>query len=189
VQKALDDRNSQYLCHSYFADQGKNGSNFCVYAPTLIKEEFERPDPEDLDCVYTAYEPDTGERIEDKTFSAYCGWNDNNSRWCPRFKGETSFAQDIKDYHRMWEQEFNCHVNSHGLYCKDLRERSFERIMRNWLIDEFETAFPQSFAQVAQNPQCIRDSVNAAYWHLRNNNAMTTSLTIVAVVSVLVVSA
>jgi hypothetical protein len=168
-EQALETGASMYLCHSFYAAKGTNGSNFCVNPPALIGENFNRSDPNDIMCNYTAYQPGTGDRIDGRLEPAHCGFNMINSHYCPRYKGEFSFADQAQEYRSMWsENNFTCHVNSNHIYCKDVIDKGFRRSMAAWIVDEFETILPESYSLIANNAQCIRETATAAYWHAKN---------------------
>jgi hypothetical protein len=78
---SLQGSNSHYLCNSFYAASGANRTSFCVNPPALISDEFERSDPNDIMCNYTAYEAGTGERIDGVLEPAQCGFNIRDSHW------------------------------------------------------------------------------------------------------------
>jgi hypothetical protein len=167
-EKALLVGANEYLCHSFYAAQGTNGSYFCVNPPALISDDFERSDPNNIMCNYTTYQAGTGERVDGVLETANCGFNMENSHWCPVYKGEFSFADQSSEYREMWNNTFACHVESNGLNCVDIGDRGYRTLIAEWIVDEFETGDPENYAFVADNAECIKDTINAAYWYVKN---------------------
>lgn len=166
-KKAIAEENSEFLCYSFFASQGVKDTSriFCTYPPSLVPENFDRPDPNNLDCEYKMYESDTGEFFH-KNLTAKCGFNEDNAHYCPKFRGEFDFAGQAQEYRNMWNNTFNCHIETSHLFCKDVTERGFKQLMAHWLKDIWETSSEDSFALVANNPKCSRQIINRAYWEI-----------------------
>jgi hypothetical protein len=68
----------------------------------------------------------------------------------------------------MWNNTFECHVNSIGVNCKDLVNKGYRSTIAAWLADEFETTYPRSYATVVDNAECIKETITSAYWYVKN---------------------
>lgn len=184
-KKALGAGNNDFLCSSFYADNGWTNTTFrfCTYPPTLNNEDdFERKDPTNLDCEYTVYVPETADP-EKKNMTAKCGFNQNDSHYCPKLKGEFDFRGQVEDYQKMWNNTFNCHVETTKIYCKDVKTQGYRKLFADWLKDDLETESESSYALYANNADCTHDIINAGYWAIRReaDSAILTTMSSIVV--------
>uniref|UniRef100_A0A7S3J7M0 Uncharacterized protein n=1 Tax=Euplotes harpa TaxID=151035 RepID=A0A7S3J7M0_9SPIT len=158
------------VCFTFYAEKGtKDKDNFyCGYSMTIEGGEvFNRSDPNNLICKYKAYSSDTGADTTAE-YPAKCGLNKDTDHYCPKWKGEFDFAGQMADYRKMWNNTFNCHIETNQLYCKDVHDKGYRSLMADWLKDIIETANEDSYALYANNDECMRKIVNRGYWQVRS---------------------
>lgn len=165
-EKALYPTTSSFVCDTFHADFGTSDpdTRYCNFAPNLIPEDFSR-DASDLNCLYNLYETDTGKYFE-TNFTAICGFNEDDKYYCPKFLGESDFADNSKSYREMWKNTFNCHIESNKVNCKDVKEQGYRTTMAEFRRDEMQTLTPESYPRVANNAECTRDIINVEYWNV-----------------------
>lgn len=114
---------------------------------------------------------------------ALCGFNQDPLFYCPVHLGDIPFVTVFNKYFkflRTVNEQTLCHVNSAGLDyedgedwgCVELRKRDSDKIwLADWQLDWIRFGSDRGFPNVANNADCIKQSLTRFYW----GNAFTYS--------------
>lgn len=77
----------------------------------------------------------------------------------------------------MWQQDFECHTNSNLVFCKDVIDKGYQKLMAQWVTDKYETASDDSYPLVANNKDCLKKIINRSYWQFESKENSATFYT------------
>lgn len=104
------------------------------------------------------------------TVEAFCGYNQVNNRFCPTLKSDKVFVDTWKDVTSALlnaEAQKACHTNTLGFFeqqgCAALstydNDLAYRWKQAQWLVND-----PRGLAIVADNEDCVKETITAGYW-------------------------
>ena len=107
-----------------------------------------------------------------KSAEAKCGFNQDESAYCPAYKGDETFTSMWHTYLASIDKDdarSTCHVRSEvryarGAQCKTLQHalpKDFDAHVRQAL---WEVGSNQGYPSIADNAPCVRASITKAFW-------------------------
>lgn len=173
------------VCKSFWAipnnTRSKLGREYYECSPGPVKDfdDYSRSDG-DLSCTYTVTTKDGRTRVYEH--QARCGYNNDDSYYCPKMRGGSFFeAINLADQAVWGTAPSSCHHRSTIQYCRAIEDnpaRSF--LFRNFLRYDWETT-DVNWAYIANHDRCVGNAITntRAYWRIRDS-AVTSTFSILA---------
>jgi hypothetical protein len=186
------------VCKTHFAitiDQGK-GLYQCrkgaVSKNVTKDEDYERKEGISNTCNYTSYDdPADPNKGVDHTVPSQCGFNKDDSAWCPKQRGDKAFKDALEAVQNEEVSKAKCHVYSNVISCQSaistIGEKKAKTLYRELVNTQAEGGFPN----YANNANCIAKSITSSYWQGDNPDfafgglTMSSFATIVLTISAL----
>ena len=182
----IDSVDNDMLCSSFFADTKDDDYAYCGIGPKNNFDNMYKRTGDDLNCSYNYYDPITEEH-EYKNYTAICGPNSDDYFYCPKQRGDEEFSKNLTQYQALWQEtNYNCHVESSIVYCKDIIDKGKQKQMTEFLINYVMTD-GESYPTFANNPDCVKKMINFYFYEIEdiinssNNKYITLYLGLISV--------
>jgi hypothetical protein len=121
--------------------------------------------------------------------SAECGFNLDNSAWCHKRKGDTSFVEAYAKFIATDVSGYYCHVASNVEDCFAFLYGDGKDIYRTFSNALFEVNLVTGFARVANNDKCVAESITVSFWNGNSpDNAYNAGIAVISAISLAMIA-
>lgn len=174
----------EYLCESFYsidAKDTKKGQKVCAWGPEPMFDDssfigFQRKG-DNLTCSYNFTNPETNNSTN-MTAVATCGYNQGEEFYCPQTRSNSIFNEVFQPGKNYFSTDLNCGLETSFQYCEEVVS---ELLWANKFMAYLWRTTGDRFAQIADNAECVKNTVTAAYWHINDFAAIPAFAAVTAV--------
>jgi hypothetical protein len=123
------------------------------------------------------------------TDAAECGFNKDDSAWCHKRKGDTSFVEAYANFIATDVSGYYCHAASNVEDCYAFVYGDGKDVYREFSNALFEVNLVTGYARIANNDNCVAESITASFWMgFSPDNAYNAGIAIVSAISLAMIA-
>ncbi len=159
--------NEMFLCKSFFAlpvTGSPLGNYVCAWGDKPLFDSNEVKDG-NTTCYFNRTNPYDNTTTTVSQL-ATCGYNKNSNLYCPKTREESYIRSEGYAAYFNENKNMTCNLETSFQYCGDVENNAARGPLGRLFMAFIWRTTGTNFAQVADNPYCITDSVTQFYWHI-----------------------